>query len=285
MKMNGHGNDFIIINNWDLALNSQKLSELAKKLCRRRISIGADGILVIEPPKSSEGAFTMRLFNPDGSEGEMCGNGARCIAWYAHAKGIAPKEMTIDTLSGPVKAWVNGKNVRIMLPKPTKIELKREVKTSKGIISCSYVELGYPGLPHVAVEYPEVSKGEFFNLIKILKPLAREIRYNTAFPKGTNVNFYGVDYTTSNTVYVLTYERGVEDFTLACGTGVSSTIISLVKKGVLHLDNQNKARVIVPGGELYVILEFDNEKQIKNVYLEGEVRCIAEGLLCEDALL
>lgn len=282
MKMNGHGNDFIIINNWDLVLNSQKLSELAKKLCRRRISIGADGILVVEPPKSPEGTFTMRLFNPDGSEGEMCGNGARCIAWYAYAKGIASEEMTIDTLSGPVKAWVQGKNVRIMLTKPTKIELKKEIETSKGAISCSYVELGHPGLPHTAVDYQEVSKGEFSDLMETLKPFAREIRYNPAFPKGTNVNFYSIS---GNTVYVLTYERGVEDFTLACGTGISSTIISLVKRGVLHLDNQNKAHVIVPGGELYVILEFDNEKQIKNVYLEGKIRCVAEGRICEDALL
>ena len=282
MKMNGHGNDFIIINNWNLALSSQKLSELAKKLCRRRISIGADGILVVEPPRSPEGSFTMRLFNADGSEGEMCGNGARCIAWYAYAKGIAPKEMTIDTISGSVRAWVHGKNVRISLTKPTKIELKKEVKTHKGNISCSYIELGHPGLPHTVVEYHEVSEKEFSDLMHDLKSLAREIRYNPVFPKGTNVNFYSI---TGNTVYVLTYERGVEDFTLACGTGVASTIISLAKRGVLQLDKRNKAHVIVPGGELYVILEFDTEKQIKNVYLEGEVRCVAEGRICEDALL
>ena len=282
MKMSAQGNDFIIVNNWDLVLSSQELTELAKKLCRRRISIGADGILVVEPPKNLEGTFTMRLFNPDGSEGEMCGNGARCIAWYAYVNGIAPREMTIDTLSGPVKAWVQGKNVRIMLTKPTKIELKKKIETSKGIISCSYVELGHPGLRHVVVKYHEVSKEEFPDLMKNLKPFAREIRYHPAFPKGTNVNFYSI---VGNTVYVLTYERGVEDFTLACGTGVSSTIISLVKRGALHLNSQNKAHVIVPGGELYVILEFDNEKRIKNVYLEGEVRCIAEGRIYKDALL
>lgn len=282
VKMSAQGNDFIIINNWNLTFDSSRLSELAKKLCRRRFSVGADGLLIVEPPRSPEGAFTMRLFNPDGSEGEMCGNGARCIAWYAYVKDIATKEMIIDTLSGPVRAWVHGKSVKIALTRPTKVEVKKEVMTSRGIIPCSYVELGYPGLPHAVMEYQEVSRGEFPDLMKALKPLAREIRYNPAFPKGTNVNFYSV---AGDTVYVLTYERGVEDFTLACGTGAASTVISLVEGGVLRLDNQDKVRVVVPGGELYIILEYDDREQIKNVYLEGEVRYVAEGRIYEDALL
>ena len=279
--MSAHGNDFIIINNMELTLNSQRLSELARKLCRRRVSIGADGILVIEPPGSSQASFTMRIFNADGSEGEMCGNGARCIAWYAYSKGIAPQEMIIDTISGSIKAWVNGKNVRILLTQPTKIELEKNIETSKGIINCSYIELGYPGIPHAVIKHQEVSKKNFLKLMNSLKEFAREIRHNKAFPKGANVNFYNI---INNEVHVLTYERGVEDFTLACGTGIASVVVALVKKGILSLDNQNKAHVVVPGGELSIVLEFDKD-QIRNIYLEGEVRCIAEGILYEDTLL
>jgi diaminopimelate epimerase len=278
--MNAHGNDFIIIDNRSLQLNTEELSMLTKKVCRRKLSLGADGILVIEPPKSFNSAFTMRLFNADGSEGEMCGNGARCIAWYACAIGIASQEMAIDTISGRIKAWVNGKNVKISLTQPTKIELNKKIETSKGIIECSYIELGYPGLPHTIIKHQDVSKERFFELMKNLKDFAREIRNNEAFPKGTNVNFYSI---VNNDVHLLTYERGVEDFTLACGTGAASTIISLVEQGILSL-KENRAHIIVPGGELSIIIEFYNSK-IKNVYLEGEVRYIAEGILHEDALL
>jgi len=278
--MNAQGNDFIIVDNRSLQLNTEELSTLARKVCRRKLSLGADGILVIEPPKSFNSAFTMRLFNADGSEGEMCGNGARCIAWYAYSIGIASQEMVIDTISGQIKAWINSKNVKISLTQPTKIELNRKIRTSKGIIECSYIELGYPGLPHTIIKREDISKERFSELMKNLKEFAREIRSNETFPKGTNVNFYNI---VNGKVHLLTYERGVEDFTLACGTGAASTIISLIEEGILPL-KENKSQVIVPGGELSIILESYNSK-IKNVYLEGEVRYIAEGILHEDALL
>jgi diaminopimelate epimerase len=278
--MNAQGNDFIIINNMNLQLSNKELSKIANKVCRRKFSLGADGLLVLEPPRSSQGMFTMRLFNADGSEGEMCGNGARCIAWYAYIKGLVSKEMVIDTISGTIKAWINGKNVIITLPLPTKIELIKKIKTSKGIINCSYIELGYPGLPHVVIEHQEVFKENLFKLIENLKDFAKEIRYHEVFQKGTNVNFYHIK---DNVIYLLTYERGVEDFTLACGTGAASTVISLAKRGVLTLEKQNKIPVKVPGGELSIILEY-SENQIKGIYLEGEIKYIAEGILHEDAL-
>ena len=112
-KINGNGNDFITIETLACPMKTEELSALARRLCRRRASIGADGLLVVEP--SAGANFKMRLFNADGSEGEMCGNGARCIARFAYERGIAPAEMTFETLAGTMRATVEGRFVEIDL--------------------------------------------------------------------------------------------------------------------------------------------------------------------------
>lgn len=273
-KMNGAGNDFIIVDNRDGKISAGQWPEIAKLLCERHMSIGADGFMVVEKP-DGDADFKMLFFNSDGSVGEMCGNGARCISRYGYEFGLAGEVQTIETTAGIVTGKrIDKRNYRIRLNDPTMVKLNYPIEVDGKKYACSYVELGNPGLPHAVVpirdlkNYPE---RELFDL-------GRKMRYHKAFPKGANVNFYEI--IGEDLVYERTYERGVEDFTYACGTGTGSLVTVLSLKGEV---SGNGVHVRMTGGELVIDIERDGET-IRNLYLTGPTNMVAKGMITDEAL-
>ena len=204
-KMVASGNDFIIT-------EVRNLSELARQICDRKYGIGADGLLQLEKSKKSD--IRMRIFNADGSEAEMCGNGARCAALY-----LGKKKVSLETKAGIIKSEVNKDNVKIKLTEPKSIKLDIPIKLGSRILKANFADTG---VPHAVIFVEGLERID-------VTGLGRAIRYHKQFsPKGANVNF--VEIISKDLIKIRTYERGVEDETLACGTGsVASAIISSIK--------------------------------------------------------
>lgn len=274
-KMQGAGNDFIVIDNKVLKLPLDRLPGMARRLCTRRISIGGDALMAADFPEQG-GDFRMRFYNPDGTVAEMCGNGARCIARYAYERGFARAHMTIETVAGPVQAWrQDRRSYKIKLNAPGTLELHRPVEAQGRIWDCAYVELGNPGIPHAVVHYPGLADA----VEDELRALGRTLRFHSAFPKGANVNFY--DVVSGGNVVEKTYERGVEDFTLACGTGSGSTAAVLTLLGKLPGPT---VHLSVPGGDLWIEVE-QTQARITGLYLVGDTNIVAEGEIMDEDLV
>lgn len=242
-KYCGAGNDFILLENFDRALSPEALSALAKRLCARRFSVGADGMIVVEPPERG-GDCKMRFYNNDGSKAEMCGNGARCICRYCHDHGLSGGTQHIETPAGMVIGTrMSEDQYRIRLNSPSVVTLQNRF----GGCVCDYLELGDPGIPHLAVSADLSEKRA------VLRDFARSLRYAPELPRGANVNLYQLE--DQNTVRLLTFERGVEDFTLACGTGTGATVAALTLRGLL---NKGQTQVHCDGGTLFVDISQEN---------------------------
>ena len=271
-KIQGAGNDFIVINNIELKIPVEKLSELALKVCERRVSLGADALMVVDNP-TFDGDFKMRFYNADGTIGEMCGNGARCIARYAFENKIAKEIMTIETGAGNVYATkIDKRKYKVKLNNPQNINLDILINFNGKSYECSYLELGNPGLPHAVIKVDKLDKME-------LLELAKNVRFYKDFPKGANVNFYTI--TGENELDILTYERGVEGFTLACGTGSGSTALVSILKGLCI---QNKPVIVnTMGGILTINIEF-NDEDVENLYLIGDTNIVAIGKISDEDL-
>lgn len=273
-KMNGAGNDFIILNNMEEHIDHSLFPALARTLCHRHLSIGADGLMVVERPRQG-GDYRMLFYNADGSAGEMCGNGARCICRYGFEKGLAGEAQTVETPSGIVTGCrIDRRNYRIRLTDPSVIRLDYPVEAQGRSWLCSYVELGDPGLPHAAVPCPALAE----KTMDQLRELGRSLRWNPAFPKGANVNFY--DITGPDQIVELTYERGVEDFTYACGTGTGSVVLALTLMGKV---SGKDVAVSVPGGTLWVTVDRNGEN-VKAVWLTGPTNFVCEGEVRDESL-
>ena len=266
-KMNGSGNDFILIDNRDGQIPEHDMGRLVQRSCRRRESVGADGVIFVVP--SDRFDFGWRYFNPDGAEVEMCGNGGRCVSRFVFLKGIAGPIMTFDTLAGPISAEVKGRVVKVLMPKPTDLSLDLDIKAGQGWETVDFINTG---VPHVVVgvknlsDHPVTEEG-------------RVVRYHSLFsPEGTNANF--VKYIDHGRLEVRTYERGVEDETLACGTGaIASALISFVR-GMTSSPVKVKTR----GGEELVIYFEKKGDSFEKVWLEGNTSIVYQGLLNEEAL-
>ena len=246
LHMSGAGNDFMVM---DARGKEYDFEKLAKELCA--IS-GADGFMAVD--YAGDADFTLHFYNSDGSRGEMCGNGSRCICKFAYDHGIAGEAMVIHTDAGLVPGWRLGENqYRVKLNDPGVLDLERRS-------DAAYVELGCPGVPHGVVALP----GLDFEMRESLRERAKALRYDKAFPKGANINFY--DFVAEGEVRVLTYERGVEDYTLACGTGCGSTAAVLNALGKLP---GGKLVCHVPGGTLAVTIS-------DGLYLEGPAVVVKE---------
>ena len=244
--MNGAGNDFMVMDARDN--ENRDFSALAVELCKLT---GADGFMAVG--KSETADFRLHFYNSDGTRGEMCGNGARCICRFAHDMGIAGAEMTVQTDAGIVPGWrIDENQYRVKLNNPSILDLSR-----KGEIA--YAELGDPGVPHAVAEYA----GDLWGDKEALKERMRQLRFDPAFPKGANVNFYQI--LGENEVRVLTFERGVEDFTLACGTGTGSTAAVMWRKGLL---SGNVLTAHNPGGTLKITIGGENGA-VDSILLEG----------------
>lgn len=273
-KMNGAGNDFIILNNIEEKLDHNLFPAIARTLCHRHLSIGADGFMVVEAPQQG-GDYRMLFYNSDGSVGEMCGNGARCICRYGYENGLAGEEQTVETASGVVTGKrIDQRNYRIRLTDPTVIRLDYPVEAAGKPWPCSYIELGDPGLPHAVVPYPGLKD----KTMDELRPLGRSLRWHPAFPKGANVNF--CDVTGPDQVVELTYERGVEDFTYACGTGTGSMVLALTLKGLVSGED---VVVTVPGGTLRVTVDREGTT-VKSLWLTGPTNIVCTGEIRDEEL-
>ena len=266
-KMSAAGNDFIIIDNREDILASKRADECARKVCRRKLSAGADGLILIE--ESRKAAFKWRFYNADGSEAEMCGNGGRCAAKFAYLRKIAPSALTFETLAGIIKAEVQGERVKLELPLP--YNLTRNLKLN--LDGTDYlVDVITVGVPHVVMYVEDLANCEVVKQGKI-------IRFAEYFqPEGTNVNFVNIKH--GSNIAIRTYERGVEDETLACGTGaVASALITHEEKGV-----KSPVSVLTKGGEILTVHFTKENDYLKEVFLEGSANLIYEGELYPEAL-
>ncbi|OGP54172.1 MAG: diaminopimelate epimerase [Deltaproteobacteria bacterium RBG_13_52_11] len=265
-KMTGGGNDFILIDNREGKIDVDALRPSIPQLCRHKLSVGADGLIILE--HSAKAHFRWRFFNADGSEAEMCGNGGRCAARLAHLVGMAPADLTFETVAGLIRAQVKGRGVKLTLPPPSDIRLGISLPIEEEEVSVDFINTG---VPHAVIFAPDLLKADVIGL-------GRRIRHHEAFqPAGTNVDFIKVD---NGTVAIRTYERGVEDETLACGTGAVAAALIAGLRGLAF----SPTTVIPRGGEPLTIY-YEGGGKIKDVSLEGEVRLIYRGWLDEESLL
>ena len=273
-KMNGAGNDFIILNNLQEGLSADCFPALARRLCERRLSIGADGLMVVERPQSG-GDYRMLFYNSDGSAGEMCGNGARCICRYGYEIGLAGELQRVETTAGLVTGRrITRRQYKIELNRPTTLRLDYPVEVDGKTYPCSYVELGYPGLPHAVVPIPGLRgrpEAELF-------ALGRKLRAHPAFPTGANVNFFDVE--GPGRIWERTFERGVEGFTYACGTGTGSVAAVLTLQGAV---SGRAVAVQMTGGELVVDVE-RRGSTVEHLFLTGPTNMVAKGELTDEEL-
>jgi diaminopimelate epimerase len=265
-KMSGSGNDFILIDNRDGSLRIPDLNTFACKVCTPKLSVGADGLIIIVP--SDKADFRWLFFNADGSEAEMCGNGGRCAARFAFIKGIAPNRMSFETKAGIIDAEVNDRTVKLRLTDPKDLKVDYPVSVQGTALTMNSINTGVPHAVHYVTEI------ESFDVFGY----GREIRYHQHYkPAGTNVNFVKV--MDRKSIRTRTYERGVEGETLACGTGsVASALISAWQG---HVDSP--VDVLVQSGEKLRIYFEKNHQGFDKVYLEGGTTYVCRGYLNEEA--
>jgi diaminopimelate epimerase len=260
-KMNGAGNDFVMIDN--RAGKVQLSPEQIAKICDRHRGIGADGILLIEP--ATNGAdFRMRYYNSDGGEAEMCGNGARCFARFAEKIAGAGKDLSFETPAGIIAAHLHGELVTLKMREPIDLQLNVTLAVGDETRNSHFINTG---VPHVVV--PVARIGE----VDVVREGAAMRRHERFAPKGANVNF--LERRGGNKIAIRTYERGVENETLACGTGVvaSALIFARTEK------TDGPIGVVVRGGsELSVDFRRDGER-FTDVTLTGPAEFAFEGTI------
>jgi diaminopimelate epimerase len=265
-KMSGSGNDFIIIDNRQPKFDEADLTRLIVGACRRKMSAGADGLILVEDAQGVD--FKWRFYNSDGSRAEMCGNGARCVSRFACLEGIAGKTLSFRTDAGPISAVVSDKKVKIKMTDPT--DLGDEAFLDLEDTALAYRAVN-TGVPHSVIE---VEGLEGVDVVTV----GREVRNHPAFaPNGTNANFIQLE--DDGTLSIRTYERGVEDETLACGTGnVAAALVASLKHGL-----QSPVKLLTRSGE-YLSIYFEKKGSLfSEVYLEGDARVIYKGELYPEA--
>ena len=268
--MSGGGNDFILIDNRRKVLKGRQINKLAAAACNHHLSVGGDGLILIEPPRNRRKAqFSWRLFNADGTEAEFSGNGGRCAARFAYLRKIAPAQMVFETLTGPIHAKVTGPDVKIQMPIPHSLRTDIEIPVGGTAYTGLFLNTG---VPHVVLFVKDIAEVDVIGL-------GRAIRNHVLFqPAGCNVNFATL--LNPRLAHMRTYERGVEDETLACGTG--AVAIALIA-GVL---GEGASPMILrqhSGIPLRVYYRWDG-MNFSDIYLEGDARVIYEGSMWDEAL-
>lgn len=269
VKMSGTGNDFILIDHRQPVINQELMPEFARLVCRRRFSVGADGLIFLE--NSDRADFQWRFFNGDGSEAEMCGNGARCAARFAYLHGIAPAHMRFATLAGIIEAKVADVNVSVLMTPPKNFRLAHQVALTDCKLLLHSVDTGVPHAVVFVEDFDEVD----------ICALGREIRFHRDFmPAGTNVNF--VQFLDNGMLKVRTYERGVENETLACGTGATAAALLAAALGRMT----SPVDIVTSGGDrLAISFDLQEGPAAANVFLKGPAHVIYSGELSAEALL
>jgi diaminopimelate epimerase len=276
-KMNGSGNDFVVIDNRTGLVPVGCEGEFTSLVSRRRLAVGADGIVLIETPDpTSDADFRWRYINADGSEGEMCGNGAMCGARFAYLNDIAPATCTFDTESGPIHAEVDpdhdGLRVSIAMVQPGPIQHDLMISAAGHDLTLHAVQVG---VPHAVLIVPDT---DAFPPHGTFNEVGRAVRLHSAFPAGTNLNVITIR--DRQTIRMRTYERGVEDETLACGTGaVASAIVATA------LDLVAPPVTVITSSRRPLTVDFTwDGTRAHNVTLAGEARVVATGEIWPDAL-
>ncbi len=269
-KMSGNGNDFIVIDNRFYNFSAEELSDLARRFCPRRTGIGADGILAYMLPDASTHHYRMKYYNADGSLGTMCGNGARCLARFARKAGVTDETMQFESDAG-VYAATAGPNdddpVRIYVQPPQDLTLEKLTHPQLEA-PAHYI---WTGTEHLIVFTQSLDEAPVVTL-------GRSLRHDAALaPNGANINFVAVDQPGAHDapahLSVRTYEKGVEDETLACGTGAMASAIIAKKAGLIEATT---VQVQMAGGMLGVGFS-ETADGIENLYLEGAVETIYRG--------
>lgn len=258
-KMQGSGNDFILVDNRRGAVAPGAGPALARRLCPRGFAVGADGLILVERARDAD--FRWRFYNADGSAAEMCGNGGRCAARFAFLRGIAPARMRFETGAGTVRAEVRGARVKLQLPLPQGYRETVPVEAEGERFAPAYVVVG---VPHAIVRRDDLER----------VPVARwgrALRRHPAFaPAGANVNFYRVE--GPRRLAVRTYERGVEAETLACGTGAVATALAASAAGLVS----GPVSVLTTGGERLRVHLGRRGGRLVEVFLEGDAQVVYE---------
>jgi len=262
-KLVGAGNDFVLVDNRKKLFGSPRaLARLAVEICDRRRGAGADGLLALERSRLAD--VRMRFFNADGSEGEMCGNGARCFAYFvSRDRKKRSLKVEIETKAGIVSAVVQGRAVKVKLTSPRDAALDLPLRLSGRTLRVHFINTG---VPHAVLFVKSLERVD-------IDGLGRRIRFHPRFaPAGTNVNF--VQTMGPGDIRVRTYERGVEAETLACGTGstAAALILSLKSGG-----NQRLVRVHTWGGEILNVFFRRKGAAFEDVWLEGQARIVYTG--------
>jgi diaminopimelate epimerase len=274
--MTGSGNDFIVIDNRSRLIADRDLGDLARAVCRRGLGIGADGVILIESPAPAipEVDFHWRYVNSDGSDGELCGNGAMCGARFAVRHGIAPEHCRFSTMSGIVRAEVpaNPADPRVSIALVDSGPFRLDLVIDDKVFDAVTV-----GVPHAVTVVDDADAfagpGTFQNWGKV-------IRQHDAFtPAGTNVNLiHRID---GHTLRMRTYERGVEAETLACGTGAAASVFLAAERGLVS----TPVTVITSSG-LPIVVSFDRAGDTAiNIRITGEARFVATGELLPEGWL
>lgn len=266
VKMSGSGNDFILIDHRSGGLNESLLDGFVAGICRRRLSVGADGVILIEASQTAD--FRWRFFNADGSGAEMCGNGARCAARFAYQQGICGRDMCFETDAGRVCAQVSGTRVKVRLTEPHHLELDVPVDVGGERLIASRINTGVPHVVLVVARVDEVD----------VPALGRAIRAHRQFaPEGTNVNFICCE--PSGGIAIRTYERGVEGETLACGTGAAAgALIAACRFGL-----PSPVAVRTRSGETLTVFFRHSDGRFHDIHQEGAARFIYAGVLSPEA--
>jgi diaminopimelate epimerase len=258
-KMNGAGNDFVMVDNRDgkLALSKAQIAHL----CDRHRGVGADGLLAVELPQNGAD-FRMRYYNADGGEAEMCGNGARCFARFAQKVSGKQGKLSFETMAGVITAKFLDDLVEVQMSAPHSLRLGEKLHVGGEIL---FVHSLNTGVPHAVVFVDDLENTD-------VRHLGRALRYHEHFaPKGTNANF--VHQRATDTIAIRTYERGVEDETLACGTGmVACALIFHERTGAA-----SPVEVQVRGGETLRIGFTKTAEGYTNVTLTGPADFVFDG--------
>lgn len=266
-KMHASGNDFILIDNRQGQVSGD-IPAFVRKLCRPHFSVGADGLILIEP--SGKADFKWRYFNLDGGEVEMCGNGSRCAARFAFMNGIAGKSLRFETLAGIIRAEVGDKTVKVQLTAPSDYRPRLIIDLNGGKLEARFINTG---VPHVVYFVDDVEAVD-------VRGVGAATRYHGLFaPGGANANFVKV--VDRRNMLVRTYERGVESETLACGTGATAAALVAGAEGLVD----SPVALATRGGNVLTVYFTWDGKQFGDVYLEGDAVLVYQGILEEGALL
>ena len=261
-KMNGAGNDFILIDNRSGRI--KLTTEQVVRLCHRQRGIGADGLFLLVPNTSGKAEWSWEFYNSDGSTADMCGNGARCFARFVQSVAGAKEQTSFETGAGVIRATFHGERVTVNLTAPKDLRLGEVVPAASAKLMIHSLNTG---VPHAVIFVPDADKA-------MVQQLGTEIRYHEHFkPKGTNVNFAQV--LGPNHIRVRTYERGVEGETLACGTGVTAS--ALVSSRINKFTSPVKVQV--QGGDTLEVSWTDTGEGFSEVRLNGPADFVFKGTI------